>query len=128
MERSDFTQRRSDRHAWIETRIGVLKDHLQVAANRQEGSPLESDDLPILEPNAARRRVDQSHDQFAERRFSTTALADHSQCLTRLDVETHAVDGMHRSDDSLQQAATNREVFNEIADFQQSHRDQPSSG
>ena len=110
---------RADRHARVERGERVLEDDLHVAAERVQLLAAECDDVPALEPDLARGRLDQPQDAAAGGRLAAAGFADQAQRLAGGDVEAHAVDGVHAVELAREQAAADREVLDQILDAQQ---------
>src|SRR5205814_1939578 len=92
-----------DRHARIETGIGILEDELDEAPARRIGDPVDPD-----RPGCRRRQPD---DRPADRRLAAAALPDEPERLAAADREADAVHRAHRPDDALEyQPPPNRKM------------------
>src|SRR5581483_4484729 len=88
----------ADGLAGIERGERVLEDHLHVPAPFAEGPALEVGDVLALELDGALRNVVQTHDHASEGGLAAPRLAHEPDGLARVDVEIHAVDGVHVAD------------------------------
>ncbi len=104
----------------VERGVGVLEDHLHLAAKGAHLPGGQPGDLPALEPDRPRRRLQQAHDRPAERRLATSGLADEAEGLARLDGEADVVDGPHPGNLTVEEdARLDREVLDDVADLEQ---------
>ena len=78
----------------FERRLGVLEDHLHVAAQRAAagpaGSPNTSSPRNVNDPG---RRLDEPQQAARRGRLAAARLADQAERLALVDGEAHAVDG-----------------------------------
>ena len=85
-----------NRHSRVQGGIGILEDHLHLAAVGQRSltfqiiNPLAA----IVDLSGARR--EQPHHGAGDGGFATTGLADHTQGFALLHIQVHTVDGVHR--------------------------------
>src|ERR1017187_8529741 len=66
----------ADRLARVQRRVGVLEDHLHLAADRLQPRAPQLRDVATLEAHLARRRVEQPSDQAGRRALAAARLAD----------------------------------------------------
>jgi hypothetical protein len=106
--------------AWVERRIGVLEDHLDLAADRAEALPREPDQLLAAELDRARRRLEQLDDGSAERRLAAAGLAHEAEGLALVEGEADVVDGLDARDLAVEEEpGLDREVLDEVLDLKE---------
>ncbi len=122
--------------ARVERSVGVLEDHLHLAADRRHGGEAEPGDvLPVDEHLAAGGAVD-AGDGLGDRGLAAAGFAHQPHHLAALDREADAVDGMDdpaRRDDAaagqaqaVEESARHVELLFQVADVQKAH-DAPST-
>src|SRR5712691_7617211 len=92
----------SNRHAGIQGRVRVLKDHLHAATHLAHRFAAELRELDAVEQHGAGRGLVELEDRAAGRRLPASGLADKAQRLALLDEEVDPVDGAHRPDLTLE--------------------------
>ena len=107
----------ADRRARVEAGVRVLEDDLHPAPVRLQLRALERRDVPAVEVDRARRRLDEPQQQPPDRRLAAARFADEPQRLAARDLEADAVDRLDDGDRPLQDPAADREVLDEIADL-----------
>jgi hypothetical protein len=111
----------ADRHARVETRQWVLKDHLEVPPCRPDCVTVEVCEVLAGEDDGAVGRFEQPEDRLARRRLATAGLADEPQRLPLVHVQKDAVDGPDSPRVSaevlVQQVLGTGEVFLQVADL-----------
>ena len=105
----------ADRHARVERRVGVLKHHLDLPAQRVDGEPLRRADGVPVENQFAGIGDNQVEEQPGEGRLAATRLADDAEGLALAHGERDAVDSLHR----LAACALDREMLAQVARNQQ---------
>src|SRR5262249_61906921 len=65
-----------DRHPWVQGRVGILEDDLDVASDRPHLPAVEPGDVLPLEEDLPARRLEELDDRAAERRLAAARLAD----------------------------------------------------
>ena len=75
-----------------------------------------------VEPDRARRRLDEPQQQPPDRRLAAARFADEAERLAARDLEAHAVDRLDDGDRPLQDPAADREVLDEVADLDERRR------
>ena len=75
----------ADALARVQRRVGVLEDHLHLAAQRLQLAALQADDLLAVEAHRARRRLEQLQDRAAQGGLAAARLADQAQRLALVD-------------------------------------------
>src|SRR6185295_4521389 len=98
-------------HARIERRERVLEDDLHALAQGPQLGLAEPGELLALEPDAARRWLDQAQDGAPDRGLAAPRFADQADGFGRADRETDIVDGVHMAHRAPQQAAPHGKVF-----------------
>src|SRR5271167_3175273 len=84
-----------DPPARVETRIRVLKNHLQPPAQRRRRlTALQTSELLTSEDDASGRRAVKSDDEPGDRRFTAAGFADQCESLTPPHREADAVDSL----------------------------------
>ena len=104
---------------WIERRVGVLKDHLDLPSDRLQFLARETDDLIAAVADRAGGRFEQLEDRPAECRLAAAGLADQAECLALVQGEADVIDGLdvrHRSVE--EDPRLDREVLDEVLDLQ----------
>ena len=120
VDRQRLADDRAGRHARIERCVGILEDHLHLAAHAAQIATLELRQLYFAELDGAARRTVELQDRAARRRLAAAALADEAERLALADVKRHAVNGLHIGNFALEdQAGRHREVDLQVADLQQ---------
>ena len=84
-----------DRHARIERRVRILKDHLHVLPRAAQLRAGQLRDVDVAEHHAAARRLDEPQHRAAERRLAASRFADEPERFAGKNVERHAVDRLH---------------------------------
>ena len=107
------------RCARVQARVGILEDHLHLAAQGPKGAGAELRDVPALEDHVALGRLEQPDDRAAERGLPAAGLADEPKRLSLADGEGHIVDGMDRPDLAPEHALPDREVLLDVLDLDQ---------
>ncbi len=109
----------ADGHPWVQRRVRVLEDDLDVAAQCAQGLPLGLEDVLALEQGLAAGGHLQQHEQLGERRLATARLAHDAQRLALVQLEGHAVDGLHVTHVSPEDdAGGQRKVLHEVLDVE----------
>jgi hypothetical protein len=103
----------------VERRVRVLEDHLYVPAQWAHCRLRHMGDVPALEDDLARGRLEQTGEQPARGRLATAGLADQGERLALLHREIQPVHGLHVALDALQQALADGEVLLQSGGFQQ---------
>ena len=103
-------------HAWIQRRVRILEDDLQLTADRAHLLPLEARDVATVDDDRARGRLDQLENGARERGLTTPGLADEPERLALPDLEIDAVDRVHVAHRPLEQALPDRKVLDEVLD------------
>ena len=110
----------ADRHARVQRGVGVLEDHLQVAAHLAHLATVELRQVLALEDHLAGGRLVELQDGATGRGLAATGLAHQTERLTLLDVEGDAVDGLDRADLALEDDPLGqREVHHQVLDLEQ---------
>ena len=112
------------RHARVQGREGVLEDHLHLAAYCAELGALESGHVHdaarlCAEEDLAGGGVYRPDYAPCGGGLAAAGLADDAEGLALVDVEAHAVDGLHLAADAPYQAPAEREELAEVFDLQQ---------
>ena len=79
-------------HARVQRGIGVLKNHLEVAARLQHSRAREPQEVLAAEENLAARRLDKAQQRPSERRLAGTGFADEAEDLAAPDLQGDVVD------------------------------------
>jgi len=90
--------RLTDRHARVETRRRVLKDHPCASAKALEGRAVVLADVLTVEDDSAASRFFEPEHSPRSGRFPTAGLADQADYLAATDVEADAIDGAYAAD------------------------------
>ena len=98
MDRKRFADDVTDRHPRVQRGVGVLEDHLDVAAHVFGLTPVQARDVLAVDLDGTRRGTFQPDQHLGERGLSGTTLTDDAESLTRMQVETHPVHGLHRTE------------------------------
>src|SRR6185295_4996668 len=80
---------------------------------------VERGDVLALEPDLARRRLDQPQDAAPGGGLAAARFADEAERLAGGDVEAHVIDGVDAIDLAREDPAADREIFDEAVDAQQ---------
>src|SRR6185312_4774667 len=72
---------RPDALARVERCVGILEDHLHLAAQRTQAPGSEILDRGPLKDDLAGRRLEEAHDGSSQRRLAATRFADEAQSL-----------------------------------------------
>src|SRR5512138_1012313 len=112
-----LTDRLADRHTGIERGIGVLEDNLHIAAHGLQLVPLELEDILTIEIDRSGSWLDQAQYCTPYRRFSAAGLAYQAESFSPLDRERNIIHCLDPAAHPLQQAAANREIFNQVLDL-----------
>ena len=107
---------RADAHPRIQRRVRILEDDLEVPARAAQFAGRELPDVQLLEPDLARRRLDQPQHAPPGRRLAAPGLADEAERLAGRDGEAHVVDGPHRRRLAEQRPAR-RKLLDEVLDL-----------
>lgn len=83
--------------ARIERGIRILKDHLELPAERAQCATAEMSDLAPREEDRSACGRQKPQDRFAERRFPAARFADQAQSLAGIYEEIDVVDGAQRA-------------------------------
>ena len=122
----------ADRQARVERRVGVLKDDLHLGAGGLELARPHREHIPAVELDLPPRGLDQPQQQATGRGFAAAAFAHQPEHLAPLDGERDAVDRLDLSDLTLEEPTVDREILDEVGDFQQrahrAGRARPASG
>src|SRR4029079_7146670 len=97
VEAERIGDQRADRHRRIERRVRVLEDDLHPPSQRPQLRLAATVQLLAVEPDRARRRLDEPEQGPAERRLARPRLADEAEHLAAAEVERYPVDGADRS-------------------------------
>src|SRR4051794_4766602 len=89
---------RADGLAWIQRRVGVLEDHLNLAPKWLQLLARKIRDLLALDLDRPARRLEQAVHEACCRGLAAACLADDAERLPPLDVERDAVDGADGGD------------------------------
>ena len=108
-----------DGQAWVEGGIRVLEHHLHLAPELAQARRVVRLDGLAVEDDAAGIGADEVHEQARGRRFPAARLADNAQHLARQHVEVDIVHRLHPGHGAVEDAAAHREIFPEVADFEQ---------
>src|SRR6185369_11682003 len=108
---------RADALARVQARVGVLEDHLHLAAQRPQLARAELADPLAVEADVAGGRLEQPHDAAAERRLAAAGLADQAERLALGDAQRDVVHGMHAGDLAREHALPDREVLLQALDL-----------
>ena len=95
----------------IERSVGVLEDHLHVAAETHAFVRRQVLDCPARPTNRPRGRRGQPEQKIAQRRLAAAAFADQRERLVLLDPKVDAVHGMH---ETLRRARKQRSLEREM--------------
>ena len=112
-----FADAVADRRTRVQAGVRVLEDDLYPAAVRLQLRALQRRDVPAVEVDRARRRLDQPKQEPPDRRLAAARFADETKRLAALDIEAHAVDRLDHGDRPLQDPAADREMLDEIANL-----------
>ena len=108
-------------HPRVERRVRVLEHHVQLAPQRAHGAAREVRDVDALQPDLARRRLDQPHHAVRDRRLAAPRLADEPEQLALLQLERDAVDRMDERAAAGDPAA-DAEVLDQVANLESARR------
>ena len=89
--------RAADRRARIERAVGVLEDHLHLAAHGGECRAVERSDVDAVDHDRAARHRHQPHDRLAERGLAAARFADQPQRLADGEIEADAAHRAHHA-------------------------------
>ena len=106
----------ADRHPWIQRRVGILKDDLELTPHLAHPLAAVLRDVLAVEDDLAGSALQQLDDRPTERRLAAPGLTDESESLPGSHREVDAVDGVHLTDGPLQQSRANGEVLEEPFD------------
>ena len=106
----------------IQRRGRILKHHLHLPAHRPQRLFIEACNVASFEDDLSIRRRQQPSQQSAERGLARSGLAHQGQGRAFLDCQAHTVDGFHIADSPAQQPCGDREILDQPARVQQSHR------
>jgi hypothetical protein len=109
------------RHARIQRAERVLKNHLESPPPRAKFATAHLCDVLAFEPDAARRRHDESHDGTPQRGLAATAFAHQSERFAGREAEAHVIHRFHQSQAAAEHALLHREVDLQIFDLEQTH-------
>jgi len=98
---------------------GVLEDDLHLLAERLECLPGSVEDIGVVEGDLAAGGRDQSQQGSANGGFAAARFSDEAERFPSLDVEGHAVDGLHIPRSPLKQPGPDRKVGLEVLDVEQ---------
>src|SRR5829696_3806025 len=119
VECEHLTQGLSDGHAWVERRIGILKDDLKLLAAAAHHSIVAGVDALTVDDDFAGGRLLQEQDTASGCGLATAALADQRERLAGRDAETDSIDRAHRelrpAKQCGAQGAMYGKVFDEVA-------------
>ncbi len=116
----------ADRHARVQRRVGVLEDHLHLAAHLAHLAAVQLGQVLAVEDDLAAGRLVELQDGAAGGGLAAAGLADQAEGLALLDVERDAVDGLDRADLALEDDALGqREVHDQVVDLQAGRRLEP---
>src|SRR5439155_9977764 len=108
-----------DRHARIERRIRVLKNHLEVGTRPAQIMTAELAQVLSSQNNSTVRRWNQLQNRPAQRGFATARFADQTENLPLLQRERDTIDGFDRTDMAAENHSTlHRKVGFQISDFE----------
>jgi hypothetical protein len=110
---------RAHRHPGIQRRVRVLEDDLHFLAQGPERALVERGDVLVLEPDLARRRLDEPENGPPGGRLAAARLADQPQRLAGQDLERHVVHGVDPGHLAREETATDGEVLFEVLDPEQ---------
>src|ERR1700730_5836028 len=111
-----FANDRADVHARIERCIRVLKDNLDVAAQRSKLTSIQPSDILAFKMDLARSRFDQAKHATAGGRFTAAGFADQPEGIAAVDSEIDTVDGMNAAGVTAEQAAPEWKFLGQIPD------------
>src|SRR4029079_18646675 len=110
---------RADALARVQARVGVLEDHLHLAAQRPQLARAELADPLAVEDDVAGGRLEQPHDAAAERRPAAAGLADETERLALGDAQRDVVHRVHARHLPREHALPDREVLLQALDLDQ---------
>jgi len=109
--------------AGIKARIGVLKDHLHMAAGGAQLLGIETGYIGLAvvdtQQHLSFRRFNRADNAAAQRRFAAPRLADQPQGLPGGDAQAHIIDGAHLPNHPAQQTLFDGEILFEVMYFEQ---------
>ena len=86
----------ADPHPGVERLVGVLEDHLHLAAKPTQPPAGEPADLLAVEHDATSARGEEAHQQVAGGRLPAAGLPHQGEHLAAAELEADAVDGTDR--------------------------------
>ena len=92
--------------AGVQRGVGVLEDHLHVAADQPEVLALQLRDVPALEEDGAIRGVEQAHGHPGQGGLAAARLPHQAQGLAGIDLQVDAVHRVHVADVLLEDDAS----------------------
>ena len=116
------------RHAWIQRRVGVLEDHLHVAADLPQPVLVQLGDVDRrvggleLEVDRAVGGLDRAQDAAPQGRLAAAGLSHQAERLSLVDEQVDAVDGLDVTGDAAQEPLLDREVLAQLIHSQERSR------
>ena len=108
----------ADGHARVQRRVGVLEDHLHLAAEVTQLVSLHLHQVATVEQDLAGGRPVELEDRPPDGRFPAAALAYQAERLAAADGERHVVDRLHVGNLALEDdAGGDGEVHLEVVDL-----------
>ncbi|MNZ75470.1 hypothetical protein D3C78_939480 [compost metagenome] len=109
---------RAHRHARIERRERVLKDHLHRFAHVAQADVIEAHHIVTVEGHIAGRRLHEAHDRAAGGGFSATGFTHQRQRFSLKQIEGHVLDAVNRTRLARQQAGADGKTRHKVLDRQ----------
>ena len=109
-------------HAWVERAVGVLENHLELAATGAQRFTAQLRDVLALEKDAPRRRLKEPDDGAAQRGLATAAFAHEPERFAGSELQAHVIHGLHMRAHPPEESVLDREMDFEVVDFEEVHR------
>lgn len=119
MHADRFGDRLAHRQTWVEAAVGILEDHLGMAAEAAQLAALQRAHVGAEDRDLAGVGLDQAQHAASQGGLAAAAFADQAEGLARGKVEIDTIDGAHRPDLPAEQPTADREVLHQAADAQE---------
>ena len=103
----------------VQRREGILEDHLHVAPRLAQIGRAEPANVPAVEPDVPRGRLDEAQDRASAGRLAAAGLPDERQRLAPEQREADVLDRVDVGHRATQQAAADGKTRREVAHLQQ---------
>jgi len=91
-----FRDNRRHRHPWIQTCLGILKNHLHISAKGSHLSSIQVGNLHAIKPDAPGSRLQKSKYDAAQGGFTTSGFTHKAKAFTFVYLERHTINRFYQ--------------------------------